>query len=302
VDARLLPGLAKERAILLLAAGRWAESLEQTKAALPRCVADLGPNHSECRELMFYKANAMLRLGMTRVASDLPSLQAMADDQKSPALGADTLLLMLKVESLTGTPVRQAAAFERLRSLIESAEGIKFGPGFRARAMLVLADAKLRADDEADAERWIGKALALLRRDDGSLPASLSVAVAKSLQGVALLRRGRSADAFESLQAARDDASKLLGPDDPMTRLFSLNAALALETLGRIDEALALVEQAGPPLHKAMGSDAPTYLRVKELQGRLEQLATSGVALQRNSNPSVSGSSAAKFPHLDFFS
>jgi hypothetical protein len=51
-----------------------------------------------------------------------------------------------------------------------------------------------------------------------------------------------------------------------------------------------------------MGSDAPTYLRVKELRVRLEQMATSGVALQRNSNLAVTGSGAAKYPHLDFFS
>ena len=302
VDARMLPGLAKERANFLLAAGRWSDSLDQAMSALPKCVLDLGSNHPECRELLFSKVNAMLKLGMSRAARELPSLHAMADDQKSPALGADTLLLILKLESLTGTPGRQAATFERLGSLIESDEGIKFGPGFRARAMLVLAESKLRENDPEAAEEWISKSLALQRRGDGSVPASVSAAFAQSLHGISLLGRGHGAEALGSLRAAQEVASKLLGADDPTTRLMSLNVSLALEVLGRNDEALALVEQAEPSLRRAMGSDAPAYVRVKELQNHLEPVVGSRMDSQRSSGPSLSGAGASKYPPIDFFS
>lgn len=300
LDARMLPGLYRDRANLLLAAGHPAESLGQVAIALPKCIAELGPNDSECRELLFCKINAMLRLGMTaRAVDDLPALRVIADDQKSPALGADTLLLILKVESGTGTPDRQAAAFERVRSLVESDAGIRFGPGFRARAMLVLAEVRLRAGDTADGERWIGKALAVQRREDGTMSATAPVAVAESLQGIAQLQRGRSAEALDSLRAAQGDVYKLFGPNDLVTNLFSLNTALALDALGRTSEALAIVEQAEPALRQAMGMDAPTYLRVKELQNNLERPVASGVPSLRNAGSS--GSGAGPHARIDFF-
>jgi tetratricopeptide (TPR) repeat protein len=297
-DARMLPGLAKERANLLLGAGHFAQSLDQVMMALPKCVSDLGPNHSECRELMFSKANAMLRLGMQLEEGDRRSLLAIADDQSSPALGADTLLLILKSDSQSGS----AATFERVRAFVESLRGAAVGPAFKPKALLALAETRLRLNDPVEAERLIGKAVALQRRSDGSMPVSASGAFAKSLQGISLLLRGRDADALDSLRAAQEETSKLLGPDNPATRLCSLNAALALELLGRSNEALAIVERAEPLLHKAMGDDAPAYLRVKALQRRLEQSIALGVGSPTGLDPSVTGARAKSRPRIDFFS
>ena len=302
IDARLLPGIAIDRANLLIGAGHFAQSFALVKTALPKCASDLGPNQSVCRELMFCKINAMLRLGMTPTADDQSSLQVIADDQKSPALGVDTLLLILRSETRTGSPEKKAAAFERVRSLVESAAGVKFGPGFRARALLSLAEARLRANDPEDAERWIAKSLALQQGEDGSVPATVSAAFAKGLHGVALLLRARNADALESLRAAQSDAAKLLGPDDQLTRLLSLNAALALESLGRHTEALAVVEQAEPVLRRAMGGDAPAYLRVKALQNRLEQGVAAEATVSQNPDGSGSGARTSKYARIDFFS
>ena len=134
------------------------------------------------------------------------------------------------------------------------------------------------------------------------MPATASVAIAKSLQGIALLLRGRNVDALEGLRAAQSDASKLLGPDDPVTRLFSLNAALALETLGRNSEALAIVEQAEPLLRKAMGGDAPVYLRVKALQSHLEQAVSSEAPAPQNPNAFEPRASTSRYARIDFFS
>jgi hypothetical protein len=279
IDPRVPPAMARDRAELLLAAGHWNEALEGVMVALPKCASDLGPNHSECRELEFCKVNAMLRLGMASTALEsLPTLRVMADDQKSPALGADTLLMIVKLQSAASVSARgsdktvdRSADFERLRSLVESEAGLKFGPGFRARAFLALAESKLRANDPVDAERWIGKALGLQRRGDGSLPPTLPVASARALQGVAMLQHGPSADAFETLRSAQDSVASLLGPDDPVARLASLNTAIALQAQGRESEALGIVQQAEPVLLKAMGTDAPTYLRVRDMRDHLER-------------------------------
>jgi tetratricopeptide (TPR) repeat protein len=303
VDARMIPGLARDRANLLLAAGRWSESLDQAVVALPICVRDLGSNHSECRELMFCKVNAMLRLGMTlRAAEDLSSLQVIADDRKSPALGADTLLLILKLESAAGTADREMVAFERVRSLVELDAGGTLSPNIRTKAFLALAETRLRKNDPVDGERWVEKALAIQRRDDGSLPASLSVAIAKDLSGVALSQAGRTAEALEILRAAQDDVAKLFGVDDPMTRLISLNTALALEALGRSTEALGIVERAEPVLRRAMGRDAPAYLQVKELQNRLlERKVALGMPSPQGVDPASAKNRIGKLPAIDFF-
>jgi eukaryotic-like serine/threonine-protein kinase len=299
LDTRMAPNLARDRADLLLSAGHWAQSLDRTTTALPKCSSDLGPNQSECRELMFSKVNAMLRLGMLPAADDRESLLAIADDQSSPALGADTLLLILKAESLSGSAEQQAVAFERVRTLVESEAGALVGPGFKPKALLALAEARLRANDPAGAERWVTQAVALQRRGGGSMPTSASITVAKSLQGVSLLLRGRDADALDSLRAAQGEASKSLGPNNPVTRLYSLNVALALDALGRSNEALAIVEQAEPSLRKAMREDAPAYLRVMALQRHLEQVIALKVGSSSGADPSAAG--ARSRPRIDFF-
>jgi hypothetical protein len=100
-------------------------------------------------------------------------------------------------------------------------------------------------------------------------------AVTKNMQGIVYFQRGQPDEALRTLLAAHSDLSSLYGPEDPTTCLLSLNVAIALERQGRGKEALAVVERAEPTLRKAMGSDAPTYLRAKELRGRLERAAAS---------------------------
>jgi hypothetical protein len=252
--------------------------------------------------LVFRKVNAMLRLGMTlRASEDLPSLEAIAGDQKSPALAADTLLLILRLDAAMGSAERQGASFQRVRSLVESDAGVALGPNFRTKGLLALAEARLRANDPADGEQWAVKALALQQRDDGA-PATKLGTLARTLKGISLLQRGRAVDALQSLHAAQDDCSKLFGPDNPTTYLFSLNTALALETLGRWSDALTVVARAEPALRKAMGADAPTYLRAKALRNRLEQHIESEGPSHPGAEPFKADVSIGRRPVIDFFS
>ena len=61
-----------------------------------------------------------------------------------------------------------------------------------------------------------------------------------------------------------------LGPKHPLTLLFALNAALALEDLGRHNEALTVVLSAEPVLRESFGTDAPMFIRVQQLKSRLQ--------------------------------
>jgi len=67
--------------------------------------------------------------------------------------------------------------------------------------------------------------------------------------------------------------------------LFSLNGALALESLGRYADAMTVVTRAESVLRQSLGEDSPTYSRVLRLQERLRS--------------PVPGNGAAK---IDFFS
>ena len=302
IDARMVPGLLKDRANLLLIAGRWSESLSQAVAALPQCIADLGPNHSECRELVFYKVSALLRLGMTsQAAQDLPSLWAIANDSKSPALGSDTLLLIVKLESTSGAQHAQGSAFDRVRSLVESDASSAMSPNLRSKALLTLVEARLRAGDGADVDRWLAMAMAAQRRDDGSLPPSFFAVVAESLRGVSLLQRGQGDQALEVLGVAQSSAATLFGPDDPVTKLVSLNAALALQALHRNEAALAIVKDSGRVLLGAVGADAPAYSRILRLQDDLQQSLAPERPAVRGVASTSPANGAGRSASFDFF-
>ena len=298
-DPKELAHLAMDRAELLNSAGRQADLLEHVIAALAKCISDLGPNYVDCRELMFRKVDVMLRLGLAPGAvGDLPALEALARDSTSPLLGAGALLLMLRLEAAVGSTAQVAELSERVRSLVESYASVKLSENYKIKALLTLAEMKLRVNDPTSAERWIGQALAFQRRSDGSVPRTMSGALTKSLQGISLVQRGRAADALASLLSARDDLSQLLGPDHPTTQAFSLNVAIALELVGRPRDALALVERAEPLLRKAMGADAPTHLRISELRSHLKRRIESEASVI---NPSGSGRDLSRYSPTDFF-
>jgi hypothetical protein len=157
---------------------------------------------------------------------------------------------------------------------------------------LTLAEARLREQDAFDAEEWIRKATDLQRRDDGSVPISRLGALGKSLHGVGLLMRGRADEALESTLAAQADMAKLYGSDDLSTCMLSLNVAISLDALGRKQEALAVVRHAEPVIRQAMGITAPTYVRARDLQSRLERALVAEPAT-REAKSSTTG--------MDFF-
>jgi len=303
VDATDAAAIARDRVDLLFNAGRFAESLRVAVAASPKCALDLGQNHRMCRNLLFSKVNAMLRLGLTeRASEELPALELIAGDPKSPALRANTLLTILKLDLATGDRMRQATTFQQVKDLVQSRAGDTFGQAFKTKALLLLAETRLRSGDPPEAERMIEEAVSPQRQRDGKLPLTMEMAVAKSLRGVALLESGRAAEALQSLSECRSDLSTLFGPNDPITSLFSLNLALALERLSHDDEALAVVERAEPVLREAMGTTAPAYLRAKAFRDRLERSNRATVSRDRVAGPpAVPGTARERSLSIDFF-
>jgi len=270
VNAADLAALARDRSDVLLASGHMRAALDQTLVALSKCISDLGPNRSECRELTYFKVNVMLRLGMgQQAAAEIPILETIAADAKAPGLAADTLLLILKVASLTEPRTKKNNSVERVVRLMDSDAGVALGPNFKTKALLALAEASLRMGAAVEGENWAKAAFELQKLSNASVPATRFGALTYLLLGTSQFYLGRMNESLTTLISAHADFERLYGPDDPLTLLCSLNAALAFEAVGKVEEARSRVERAVPLLGKAMGVDSPTYLQAVQLLDRL---------------------------------
>jgi serine/threonine protein kinase len=282
LDARELAALARDRAELLYSAGHPAELLGHVLPALAKCIADLGPNDLDCRELVFRKVDAMLQLGMTqRAAQDLPVLEQIAADRTSPQLAVDALLLILRIESAVDAPSGRPAAYERVQVLLQREKEAALGPALRAKVVQALAMASLRDLEKGNPDDFIEDSL----REQGSKRSSLFGARARLLKGIRLFQQQHVDEALSAFTSARDDLVQVVGAEHPLTQRFSLHMAVAMERLGRVDEARAIVAHAEPILRKAMGPDAPAYLRVLDLRSRLGSAGSrSGSELKSTDN------------------
>jgi len=296
IDPREFASLAVDRADLLYFAGHYANLLHHIERAQAKCVSDLGPHHSDCRDLAFRKINVMLRMGMLQQAAEGRSaLEEMARDKKSPASAADALLLMLKLDTALGTDEQKAASFSRVRALL--LPEVALNKNYKSKAALALAESRLRAKDPVDAENWLREATSLSSADERPVGPTMPGALVKSLHGVSLLQMGRAEEALASLSAAQSDASALVGKEHPTAQLFSLNVAIALGALRREKEAIGVLDRAEPSLRNAMGPDAPLCRRLVELRNRLSD----SLRLDTRSDEG-SVRSEGRYSPADFFS
>jgi eukaryotic-like serine/threonine-protein kinase len=303
IDARELASLARDHAELLYSSGHYYDLFNASTAALATCVSDLGRNHEECNQLLIRKVAAMLRLGRpVLVPEDLQSLATMTQDRTSLALGAEATVLLLKLGRGTWSEQQLSARFQQVESLGRSEDGVTLNRNYKTKAQLALAESRLRSGDPTGAERWLEEVLSSIRRGEGVAPRSILGANVMSFWGVSMLERGRASEALESLQAAQTDFAALLGSNHPVIAYNSLNVALALEALGRISEARAVVAHADPILRTALGVDAPMYERVLRLRSRLERATGQSPPDRQNSLTSPSETRFRSDVPTEFFS
>ncbi|RQP23869.1 serine/threonine-protein kinase [Piscinibacter terrae] len=270
-DARELASLAVDRSGVLSAAGQYAAQLEHLRGAVARCAADLGPNGTDCRSLAIRKVLAQLRLGLVDDAvEELPSLEAISEDQKSPTLGAEAALLIFKISAAKRILGKDSKEYLRIRTLAESSNGASANKNYRMKGLMALAEFELRQGDLTTAQEWLAKLDSLLLRPDGSLPISVDGAIAMSMRGIAEFQRGEKSDAQESLRQALERVTQVFGAKHPAVQFYAANLALVTEAMGQTSSALEIVKKVEPVLRQSLGAEAPTYLRIRKLQDRLE--------------------------------
>ena len=277
--ARELVELAIGRGEILATAGQYKNALIHTQAAIAHCGATLGPSDARCRRLVYDKSITLLRLGwVERVRSDLTTLHAILDDTSAPHAQSAVMLQLYRVYSMLGELAQQSALTEGLSAMIQSSEAVGSNSKRTLSALLYVAEDCLRTGRPIEAEEWLNRANAKEPARVGPGPVPEASITAHMLKGVSLLRQGRAHEALALLRQARIDRETALGPLHSLTLFSMLNEAQALRDLGRADDALALVQRAVPVLRRALGDDAPVYLRAAQIERELLDTVGSGFA------------------------
>lgn len=268
---RDLASLDMDRAELLQYSGRYKEVLQHAIASLPRCVKELGVNDERCRRLLLAKLQAMTRLGLpSEQQADLPQLQALVNDQTSPALQAEALFIALRWYSLLGDSQKLRDLAARVQEFGESGADLQVNPALKVRALMMLAESRLLAGDHRKASHWIKRAFEKLGPGAKGPTAMLFNAVGASLSAIALLQEGQPSRALDESVSAQQKMAVFFGETHALSMIFSLNTAIALEALDRTEEALAIVNRAEPILVASLGRECPILRRLERLKSRLE--------------------------------
>ena len=274
-DARAAVALDIERGELLAAAGRYREALIHDESAIARCVSSLGSNDARCGRLVYDKAQALLRLGWPqRVRPDLPTLQAVMDDTSSPDSQAAAMLPLYRVYSALGELTQQSALADRVWAMTQSSEDVGIRSARKMYGLIYIAEDRLRAGRAREAEELLNLALS---KEPGKSSAGISSetsAMARTLMGVALRSQHRLDESLTWLKQARVEREIALGPLHSVTLLCALNEAQTLYALGRSQEAIDLMRIAEPELRRTLGTDAPVYRRVVQLEADWQSLST----------------------------
>jgi serine/threonine protein kinase/tetratricopeptide (TPR) repeat protein len=252
---------------MLSQAGRYRDAIEQAREASTQCRSVLGPGDEDCRQLAIQVTIHALRLGRPADARDqLPILASAANEQHSPEMQVRASQWLCRLRAALDGGATDASLVERLARI--GGGGLPgIGAELRLSALLALADASLRVRQPQQAQRWAERVLADAELTQAGVATR---AWALHLRGVAQLHQGQHAAALATLVESAGLYDEALGPDHPLVLTYSLNRALALEALGRPDEARDLVARARPVLRAALGDDAPTFLALLEIQRRLD--------------------------------
>jgi tRNA A-37 threonylcarbamoyl transferase component Bud32/tetratricopeptide (TPR) repeat protein len=268
-DAKEQAALDEGRADLFYEAGQYRVGLADTTRSLLSCERASLLNQEYCRRLRLLKMRFALRLGsIDEVGRDLHFMETLADDPSSPSIQADALVMLLRVHTASGDSPRRREIHARVERLCATATSAELDPGFKLVAMLALAEDDLRNGELAGAQRWIDQAIAL--QGTGMPVPPLLRSVPTLLSGLVLLQRSQPEQAIVLLRAAHDAVSQARGADHPLSRLFSLDVALALHAMGHADDARKIARDAEPILRVALGDSSPTFLRLQRLMGQLQ--------------------------------
>jgi tetratricopeptide (TPR) repeat protein len=288
-----------ERAELLTQAGHYAQGFAHMESALPRCREKLGPNDEICRRLLTNKAVVLLRTGRQDEARELmPSLLAMVNDQKTPAISVEALLVAVRIAQPLDSPSRSELQGMVSKLGMSGAE-VPINPVLKVKALLVLSEAMLHEGRSEEALRLLDRVADPDRNGLHAPLPSFAMGIAQGLRGVALLQQNMLDQALKSFDSASAALLTAVGSSHPLRHMFLLDQALVLEAMGRSPEANKLVESIHASLGEALGPESPGFQKISSLRDRLrKQAGLTGVSNERPLRRPAAGGQQT----VDFFS
>lgn len=273
---------ALSRIDLLYRAGRFHEALVYDQSELPRCVSAIGPNHSWCQRLAYYRALLLSRVGSNaELRTGLPAVETLANDKLSPDLQVAAQLTLFRMLFVLDDSDGQRALASSLVEVASSGAASEIDPVRKIQALQLLAERALRQARWSEAESLLTRAGEQARQTPGPPRGFTTVGGNETLLGAVRLGQRRYEDALVLFQQAQGRYVGAFGASHPLTQLNGLNEALALEMLGRREPAAEIVDRAEPILRRSLGDAAPAYQRVAALRTRLRQ-ASSEAATARD--------------------
>lgn len=136
-----------------------------------------------------------------------------------------------------------------------------------ANALAVYGNLERQMGNYSIAERSLREAVRIY---EVAAPETQGLAVCLTNLGETLVEVGEPADALAAYVRATELHTRTVGADAPDAISSRLNEAVALEALGRLDEAAAVCRTGLPRLAAALGPDHPTLVSYYLLLGRIE--------------------------------
>ncbi|HEY8210939.1 MAG TPA: serine/threonine-protein kinase [Myxococcaceae bacterium] len=197
------------------------------------------------------EVNALLDAGRYKVA--LEKVAAVVDrarDLKYKPVEAEALLVQGTLLNKTGETARGA---EVLRAAALAADAGRVDR-VRARAATEAVFSLALGQDYARGEEWAAQAQAVLDRTGGNAEGQADLLVNL---GTLHAREGQNAMAATVLESGRRFLTSELGRDDPRTLNATGNLAMVYQRLGRLEEAITLLDETIASTRRRLGPDHP---------------------------------------------
>ena len=256
--------LADARSTIDRAFDRHEAMLHWLPDAVSWCHKSFGTDSFYCWQLKRTRQAALLLQGAAEQAlAHVPEFDRQLQRGTSPFMTFDTALLTARTFAINGLTERTLAPIATLESLVREGTPNALPPSTQIKALITLAEIRLRAGDFDQAERWLGRADAALPLTGAERP----VATRRSNLAHGLILQARS---------SHQEAVKAMGIFCEPTQarvleiLLSLNCARSLAASGKRPHAIELVRNAVPKLAQSLGAEAPNTLRAKRLLDELE--------------------------------
>jgi len=244
--------------------GRYRSSMERFESADKICATSLNPKGQECLITQWHRIDTLLKLGYRQEAlTALPTLL----DKKTDTADFESMYVAYRVLASN----RSFQLFPSVTVFFSEhntpSDINKMPPSYWKRLTHTKTHYALQEGRIDEAEKLLEQAKSLYESGKNGFWRPKREALI--YRGLIAEARGEHVEAQRLLKEAVDVSGQHQGTDHPQTLLVSVNLVRPLWATHQEHEAMALLDHVIPILTDAMGTEAPTLLRIKALRNEL---------------------------------